>query len=97
MTKDGKTYAYGAGPAGPHAVTSLSDNTTFTYDANGNMATKQKGPDLTQYYYDVENRLTEVMKNSVSQATFSYDGDGGRTKKVSAASGITKYVGSLYE
>ena len=33
-------YTYGEGDAGPHAVTSLSDGSTFAYDANGNMMTR---------------------------------------------------------
>ena len=42
LTKsDVGTYTYGAGAAGPHAVTSITGtlNATFTYDANGNALT----------------------------------------------------------
>jgi RHS repeat-associated protein len=96
VSKDNKLYSYAEGGAGVHAVTSLSDGTTFTYDANGNMASKQKGAELTLYSYDTENHLTQIKKNGTVIATYEYDGDGGRTKKI--ANGITtKYVGALYE
>ncbi len=37
VTEEDLAYTYGDG-AGPHAVTALSDNSTFEgYDANGNM------------------------------------------------------------
>jgi len=61
------------------------------------MATKQE-PDLTltKYIYDVENRLVEVKKNSVTIAVYEYDGDGGRTTKT--VNGVTtKFIGALYE
>lgn len=80
--KDGVTYSYGAGTAGPHAVTSGSDSTTFSYDANGNMTTYKKGSTTTSYTFDRENRLTKAVKAGKTQGTFDYDGDSGRTKKV---------------
>ncbi len=92
--KDGLTYAYGepnsrtdGGKAGPHAVTSLSDGTTFKYDLNGNMVTIKKGVDTTTYLYDVQNRLIEIDTQKTNgpllvAAKYYYDGDGGRTKKV---------------
>lgn len=97
VEKDGKFYSYGEGGAGPHAVTSLSDGTTFTYDANGNMVTRQ-GPDLalTQYTYDAENRLIKVEKDGRILSEFEYDGDGGRTRKI-AGGAATEFVGSLFE
>ena len=79
--KDDKTYSYGENGAGPHAVTSLSDGSTFTYDANGNMTLRVESGVTTAYTYDAENRLTEVSKSDALIAQYSYDGDGGRTKK----------------
>jgi len=101
LEKDGVTYTYGEGGAGPHAVSSLSDGTTFQYDDNGNMTAKLDGAETTEYFYDVENRLKEVKKNGEIAAEFEYDGDGGRTKKVyypSPESPVTSiYIGSLFE
>jgi YD repeat-containing protein len=51
MQKDGLTYTYGQNGAGPHAVTSLSDGTTFSYDANGNMTDKWDGPSGDHWEY----------------------------------------------
>ena len=103
-SKDGITYLYGENGDGPHAVTSGSDGSTFSYDANGNMLTMNKGGVSWAYIYDTENRLTEVKKNSQTQAQYEYDGDGGRTKKISytwvggnPTTETTRYVGSLYE
>ncbi len=103
IAKDGKFYYYdNTGNAGPHAVTGLSDGTTFTYDANGNLASKSEAGSLTEYSYDIENRLTQVKKNAAVIATYQYDGDGGRTKKTAVnpttqQTQTTTYVGSLYE
>ena len=104
VQKDGKIYSYAEGGAGVHAVTSLSDGTTMTYDANGNMATKQKGTEISYFDYDVENRLMQIQKDLTSVpkasakiiAQYAYDGDGGRVKKT-VGSNVTRYVGSLYE
>ncbi len=80
--KDEKIYSYGENGAGPHAVTSLSDGTVFSYDANGNMSQMQEvSGQKSEYIYDVENRLTSVKKNNQLIAEYQYDGDGGRTKK----------------
>lgn len=99
VRKDGKTYFYGKAPtASPHAVTALSDGTTFTYDANGNMTAKIEGGVATSYTYDAENRLIEVKKTGSIIGKYEYDGDGGRTKKTATVSGATTtFVGSLFE
>lgn len=101
MAKDGRTYVYGEGPAGPHAVTRVQGGNqptmTYTYDANGNMLTKQEfSGSLTEYRYDVENRLLDVTKDSAVVSEFKYDGDGGRTRKLTADEDI-RFVGALYE
>jgi len=79
--KDGLTYTYGENGAGPHAVTSLSDGSSFSYDENGNMSRMIKDSITWDYVYDAENRLIEVHRNSFIKAEYEYDGDGGRVKK----------------
>jgi RHS repeat-associated protein len=99
MEKDGRAYTYGEGNAGPHAVTRVTGNgysATFTYDANGNMETKQEGSVLTTYSYDAENRLVKVKKGNDTLAEFEYDGDGGRTRKVSGGRSVS-FTGGLFE
>ncbi len=76
------TYSYGAGPAGPQAVTgvdlNVGDDLTFTYDARGNMATKAKSGIVSHIYtFDVENRLASV-KTGNQTMSFAYDADGQR-------------------
>ena len=82
IEKDNKTYTYGENDAGPHAVTSISDGTTFSYDANGNMTDKIRSGVITHYTYDSENRLIQVKKNGRIISEYKYDGDGGRTEKI---------------
>ncbi len=110
MNKGNLAYVYGENGAGPHAVTSISDGSVMTYDANGNMAT-YKTATKTQYYtYDSTNRLVNVQAMDAGAALkyavadFAYDGDGGRTTKTAyTKSGATltmastAYVGDLYE
>ena len=62
--KDGITYSYGQNGYGPHAVTSGSDGSSFTYDGNGNMVSLYNGGFMWTYIYDSENRLTEAKKDS---------------------------------
>ncbi len=86
--KDGLTYTYGGYGAGPHAVTSTSDGTSYRYDANGNMISKQTTKGKWTYVYDTENRLASIgyapfSRNTAKPiANYYYDGDGGRVKKV---------------
>ena len=87
--KDGLTYKYSeagsridGSTAGPHAATSLSDGTVFKYDLNGNMVSLKKGGNLTKYVYDSQNRLQSVSVGGLTIATYVYDGDGGRIKKI---------------
>ncbi|MEW6102185.1 MAG: SpvB/TcaC N-terminal domain-containing protein [Candidatus Omnitrophota bacterium] len=99
ISKDTNTYGYGSGVssgAGPHAVTSLSDGTAFTYDLNGNMRTRQAAGHTSEYLYDAENQLTGVKKDSLLAAEYAYDDEGERIKKT--VSGQAAYfVDGLFE
>jgi YD repeat-containing protein len=61
--------------------------TTYTYDPNGNLASKVEGTDSWVYTWNAENQLTKVEKNGVEQARFAYDPMGRRVEKV--AGGVT--------
>ncbi|MBL8012234.1 MAG: hypothetical protein JNN05_00155, partial [Candidatus Omnitrophica bacterium] len=87
VTKEGVSYTYSKVNAGPHAVTSLSNGTTLTYDLNGNLSTMVKTGDSKAFTYDVENRLIDAKKNGVTLGQYFYDGDGGRTAKISYTTG----------
>ena len=60
VQKEGVTQSYGAGPAGPHAVTSTSAGVTLAYDLNGNLTSKTSPASSQALRYDAENRLVEV-------------------------------------
>jgi len=79
-----------------HAVTHPGSTQKYWYDANGNQITRVVGADTFNLIYDAENRLVEVKKNSVSMATFVYDGDGRRVKSTINGT-TTTFVGSHYE
>jgi RHS repeat-associated protein len=66
---------------------------TFTYDSNGNMATKVDATGSWTYEWNAENRLTRVLKNGSEVARYAYDPLGRRVEKV--ASGVT--TTSLYD
>ena len=75
----GRTYLYESGR--PHAVT--SDGTySYTYDANGNMASRSGG---RSFSYDYDNRVSSVSDGG----SYAYDASGGRVKKVEG--GVTTY------
>ncbi|MFC1593868.1 toxin TcdB middle/N-terminal domain-containing protein [Candidatus Omnitrophota bacterium] len=96
--KDGVVYSYGAGSAGPHAVTSGSDGSVFTYDNNGNMNSWQTADGrIYAYEFDAENRLRIVKINGATKAAYEYDGDGGRTKKTIYSSSMASRDYFLHE
>ncbi|MDO9319288.1 MAG: RHS repeat-associated core domain-containing protein [Gammaproteobacteria bacterium] len=72
------TYTYGAGSAGPHAVTTAgSDN--YTYDATGNMLT---GGGRTVTYNTFRKPLT--LSKGIHTSTFTYGPDRSHYKRVDA-------------
>jgi RHS repeat-associated protein len=60
---------------------------TYTYDPNGNLATKIEETDNWVYTWNAENQLTKVEKNGSEVARFAYDPMGRRVEKV--AGGLT--------
>jgi RHS repeat-associated protein len=67
--KDSVTYTINI----VNEVTSLSDGTSFTYDASGNRTHKTKDSDTWDYTYDYADRLTEIKKNSTTIGEYAYD------------------------
>ena len=66
--------------------------TTYTYDNNGNTATKTDSSGTTTYAWDYENRLTSAaLPGSGGTVSFKYDPFGRRIQKVSP-SGTTNYL-----
>ncbi len=80
-------YSYGAKP---HAVVSTGD-TTYTYDASGNMTT-MKGPAIDRKItWDEENRVTKTLDRR-DETVYSYD-DGGIRAIKRGKYGETFYAG----
>jgi RHS repeat-associated protein len=92
QTKGGVTLAYGDANH-VHAVTG---GNSYQYDSNGSQITRTIGSDIFNLYYDAENRLVEVKKNSVTIAQFTFDGDGKRVKSVIGSETIL-FAGGHYE
>jgi RHS repeat-associated protein len=96
-TKAGITYAYGAtaqtcGRRMPHAVTSTSDGTSYSYDCNGNLIAEQ-GPTARSIVWDADNKPVSVT-HSGATTTFAYSGDGARVRK-QGVNGLIRYAGGL--
>ena len=60
------------------------------YDGNGNLVQRDTGTWIWTYGYDYEDRVVEVRRDGVVQATYAYDALGRRVKAV--ASGVTTYT-----
>ena len=79
-----RTYTYHA--TRKHAVTAVSGGWSFSYDANGNMTSRNVGTAQT-LGYDALNRLVSV--NAPGAVSYLYDGDDQRVKE--AYSTTTRY------
>ncbi|QSQ22933.1 VCBS repeat-containing protein [Pyxidicoccus parkwayensis] len=89
-------YIYGAGPAGPHAVTSAGAD-AYAYDNNGNLNRRQLGVgglrELGYTYFNLPKKATEGAR----QWMFGYDAGHQRAFKQSNDGARTVYAGGLYE
>jgi RHS repeat-associated protein len=75
----------------------VSATNGFAYDANGNLTQEpldSSATNLNSYSYDAENRLVSVQQNGAPVATYQYDGDGRRIKRI-VGSQSTTYVYSI--
>jgi RHS repeat-associated protein len=78
----------------PHAVTTAG-STSFTYRANGSMATKTAGGATSTYGWNPQNRLASVT-TPTSTSTMVY-GPGGERMLMKDATGVHLYLGPLSE
>jgi RHS repeat-associated protein len=74
-----------------YRLPAASPTITYTYDANGNLATKDEGSDVWSYAWNARNELVTVAKNGSVVARFAYDPLGRRIQKV-AGDVSTSYV-----
>ena len=54
---------------------------SYTYDLNGNLATKTEGSDAWVYSWNALGQLTKATKNGATQAAFGYDALGRRIER----------------
>jgi RHS repeat-associated protein len=76
-----------------------TNNTTFTYDSNGNQTSKTQGGVTTEYRYDTRDKLVEVQQSGAAAPAgrFQYDFEGRRSKKIGEErfpghDGVVQYV-----
>jgi RHS repeat-associated protein len=81
------TDAAGNTRTNTYRVTTSGAGTSYTYDPNGNLASKTEGTDNWVYTWNAENQLTKVEKNGSEIARYAYDPEGRRVEKV--AGGVT--------
>jgi RHS repeat-associated protein len=77
-------------------VTGSTVVTSYSWDANGNLASKQTPSAYTGYVFDLANRLVEVRRGASAAtatvaASYAYDADGQRISKTTPA-GTTRYL-----
>ncbi len=78
-------------------LTSLP-GTTYTYDNNGNTATKVVSGATTSYTWDYENRLAQVtLPGTGGTVTFKYDPFGRRVQKSFTVGSTTTTTNYLYD
>ncbi|MEE1928053.1 RHS repeat-associated core domain-containing protein, partial [Streptomyces sp. TRM 70351] len=80
-----RTYTYGEGTAGPHAVTKVVEETptgdrmsTYAYDASGNTTRRVIGGDTQTLEWNAEGSLSETTEADGRKATYLYDTAGNR-------------------
>ena len=88
-------YNYGAGSAGPHAVTSIGGRYSFSYDDNGNQVTRTTPAGSQSLYWNTDNQLDHVTEGS-DTTEFFYDADGSRVVRVTPDE-TTIYIAGVYE
>jgi RHS repeat-associated protein len=72
---------------------SATASANYNYDANGNMVSKTVGANTTQYIWDYENRLKQVILPSGQNVVYKYDALGRRSERnVNNSASWTKFI-----
>lgn len=80
----------------PYAVTKAGD-TTYTYDASGNLTSSAKNNQTTTYTYDYQNRLTRITDYDGNFTRYTYGHDNQRLQKILPDGKTITYIGNLAE
>jgi RHS repeat-associated protein len=89
--KDGRALRY-EDINHPYAVTGTSEGDLYTYDAKGNMVTRNG----KTYSYNARSRLTAARNGSELIEEYSYDYSGMRVIKTNADGSVTYDINGLY-
>ncbi|MCZ7414109.1 RHS repeat-associated core domain-containing protein [Streptomyces sp. WMMC897] len=88
-----RTYTYGEGDAGPHAVTKVVEDGptvdqqfTYAYDATGNTTQRVIGGDTQTLEWNAEGKLSKSTEASGDEATYVYNAGGSRVLRRDATS-----------
>ena len=88
-TSSHKSPTYGYQPNNRLVSTSTA---TYIYNNNGNMVSKTEATGTTQYVWDFENRLTQVVTPSSGSVTYKYDALGRRIQRTPSSGISTNFV-----
>jgi RHS repeat-associated protein len=67
--------------------------TSYVYNSNGNMVSKTIGANTTQFYWDYENRLKQVILPNSQSVVYKYDALGRRSERnVNNSTSWTKFT-----
>ncbi|QAT86345.1 Rhs family-like protein [Corallococcus coralloides] len=88
---ESETFTYGAGPAGPHALTG-SQAGSYGYDASGNQ-TSAPGRTVEFTGFHLPSRIMDGQQS----VSYRYSANNARTVKRHSDGTMTTYVGGLYE
>ncbi|WP_093838672.1 RHS repeat-associated core domain-containing protein [Streptomyces aidingensis] len=93
-----RTYTYGENGAGPHAVTTVTENTptgdrqySYAYDDAGNTTARTIGGDTQTLDWDATGRLTRATEADGTETSYLYDAAGTRVLRRDAT-GTTLYL-----
>ncbi len=84
-----RSSTYGYQPFNRLSATSVA---SYVYDNNGNMTAKNEGAGTTQFAWDFENRLTQVVTPASGSASYKYDALGRRIQRAPSTGAATNFI-----
>ena len=76
----------------PNNKLTSTNTATYAYNANGNMTSKTDVNGTTQFIWDTENRLKQVIKPDTTSVTYKYDSLGRRSESSLSTGTWTKFT-----
>jgi len=92
ITENNITYSYN----NLNQLISKSDNTTYTYDLNGNLTTKTKENQTTTYNWNAYDKLTSIRQPDGKEIRFVYGADGLRRERIEEGERVNYLLDGLY-